>query len=67
MPLSAKEMLRMLKKHGFVVISQNGSHVKLRNPETNVQIIMPMHSGDLKKGLEKSIIKTAGLKEMQDE
>lgn len=67
MPLSAKEMLRMLKKHGFIVISQNGSHVKLRNPETNVQIIMPMHSGDLKKGLEKAIIKTAGLKEMQDE
>ena len=67
MPLSAKEMLRMLKKHGFIVISQNGSHVKLRNPETNVQIIMPMHSGDLKKGLEKAIIKTAGFKEMQDE
>ena len=67
MPLSAKEMLRMLKKHGFIVISQNGSHVKLRNPETNVQIIMPMHSGDLKKGLEKAIIKTAGFKEMQNE
>ena len=67
MPLSAKEMLRMLKKHGFIVISQNGSHVKLRNPETNVQIIMPMHSGDLKKEKKKAIIKTAGLKEMQDE
>ena len=62
MPMSSKEMLKLLKENGFEVISQNGSHVKLKNPETGKTVIVPYHSKDLKKGLEKSILKQAGLK-----
>lgn len=62
MPMSSKEMLKLLKENGFGVISQNGSHVKLKNPETGKTVIVPYHSKDLKKGLEQAILKQAGLK-----
>lgn len=62
MPMSPKEMLKLLKENGFNVISQNGSHVKLKNPETGKTVIVPYHSKDLKKGLEQAILKQAGVK-----
>ena len=51
MPMSSQEMLKFLKKNGFIVISQNGSHVKLKNYVTEKTVIVPYHSKDLKKGL----------------
>lgn len=62
MPMKPKEMIRLLKKNGFEVISQNGSHVKLRNVKTEKQVIVPYHSKEMKKGLEQAILKEAGLK-----
>ena len=62
MPMSPKEMLKLLKENGFNVISQNGSHIKLKNPETGKTVIVPYHSKDLKRGLEQAILKQAGLK-----
>lgn len=55
-------MIAHLKKSGFVVVSQNGSHVKLRNYKTGKQTIVPYHSKSLKKGLETQILKQTGLK-----
>ncbi len=63
MPLTSREMIKKLKKNGFDVVSQNGSHVKLVNSEKNITIIVPYHSKDLKIGLEKAILKQAGLEE----
>lgn len=62
MPLTPKQMIKLLKKNGFEVISQNGSHVKLRQADTGVQTIVPLHNKDLKKGLEDAILKQTGLK-----
>ena len=62
MPMSSQEMLKFLKKNGFIVISQNGSHIKLKNYVTEKTVIVPYHSKDLKKGLEQAILKQAGLK-----
>lgn len=62
MPMSSQEMLKLLKKNGFIVVSQNGSHVKLKNSVTAKTVIVPYHSKDLKKGLEQAILKQAGLK-----
>lgn len=62
MPMSPKEMVRLLKKNGFEEISQVGSHVKLKNFETGRTVIVPYHSKDLKKGMEQAILKQAGLK-----
>lgn len=33
MPLTPREMIKLLKKNGFEEISQNGSHVKMKNQE----------------------------------
>ena len=57
MPMTPQEMIRLLKKHGFEIISQNGSHVKLRNLSTGIQVIVPYHSKAMKKGLEQAILK----------
>lgn len=62
MPMTSKEMIKHLQKNGFIIISQNGSHVKLFNPDTNKTVIVPNHNKDLKKGLEQAILKQAGLK-----
>lgn len=62
MPMSPKEIIKLLKKNGFQEVSQNGSHIKLRNPETGRTVVIPYHSKDLKKGLEQAILKQAGLK-----
>lgn len=62
MPLTPREMIKFLKKNGFREVSQNGSHVKLKNERTKRQVIVPYHSKAMKKGLEQAILKEAGLK-----
>jgi predicted RNA binding protein YcfA (HicA-like mRNA interferase family) len=56
MPISGKEMLRRYLSAGWVIIRQNGSHVivgKSLKRET-----IPVHGNkDLKKGLEKKLLK----------
>ncbi|MEB3365606.1 type II toxin-antitoxin system HicA family toxin [Lactobacillus sp. R2/2] len=58
----AKRNYQDFKKQGFVKKSQNGSHLKMYNPITNVTIPVPIHSKEMKKGLEQRILKEAGLK-----
>ena len=62
MPLTPKQMIKLLKKNGFVEVSQNGSHIKMRNNKNGIQVIIPYHSKTMKKGLEEAILKQAGLK-----
>lgn len=35
MPMTPREMIKYLKRNGFEEISQNGSHVKMRNKKTD--------------------------------
>ncbi|MCI5919814.1 MAG: type II toxin-antitoxin system HicA family toxin, partial [Roseburia sp.] len=56
MPMTSKEMIAHLKKNGFKVISQNGSHVKMFNSQTGNTVIVPYHCKDLKKGMEQAIL-----------
>lgn len=62
MPMTPREMIKYLQNNGFGTISQNGSHVKMRNKNTNRQVIIPYHAKTMKKGLEQAILKEAGLK-----
>ncbi|MBD5478673.1 MAG: type II toxin-antitoxin system HicA family toxin [Lachnospiraceae bacterium] len=62
MPMTSQEMIKYLKKNGFEKVSQNGSHIKMRNPSSDKTVIVPYHSKDLKKGMETAILKQAGLK-----
>lgn len=62
MPMTPKAMIKLLEDNGFERVSQNGSHIKLKNQKTNISVIVPYHSKDLKKGLENAILKQAGIK-----
>ena len=62
MTKTPREIIKILKKQGFVKKSQNGSHLKMYNPITNVTIPVPIHSKEMKKGLEQRILKETGLK-----
>ena len=62
MPMTSREMISFLKKNGFIIVSQNGSHIKMKNEVTGITVIVPYHSKDLKKGIEQAILKQAGLK-----
>ena len=62
MPMTSQDMLKLLKKNGFEIVGQNGSHVKMKNYKTGRTVIVPYHSRELKKGMEQAILKQAGLK-----
>ncbi|HJB59353.1 MAG TPA: type II toxin-antitoxin system HicA family toxin [Candidatus Faecalibacterium faecipullorum] len=62
MPMTPKEIVRLLQENGFVYVSSSGSHRKYRNPATGRIVIVPFHAKDLKPGTEKNILKMAGLK-----
>ena len=51
MPMTPKEMIKHLEKNGFTVVSQKGSHVKFKNPDTDKTVIVPQHNKAMKKGL----------------
>lgn len=43
--LSGKELIQILKRHGFEVVRQKGSHVSLRKITTQVvkKTVVPLH------------------------
>ena len=43
--MNAKQVEKILKKYGFELISQKGSHKKWRNSERNLQVTVPYHQG----------------------
>jgi predicted RNA binding protein YcfA (HicA-like mRNA interferase family) len=61
MPMPPKEMVKYLKQNGFVEVRQRGSHIFLENYQTNKRTTVPMHCKELGVGLERKILKDAGL------
>ncbi|MBR1860565.1 MAG: type II toxin-antitoxin system HicA family toxin [Lachnospiraceae bacterium] len=61
MDMSGKEVLKLLKKSGFVEIRVEGSHHIMKSG--SVEISIPVHGNkSMKKGLLNQILKDAGLK-----
>lgn len=61
--MKCSEILRILKKDGWLVISTRGSHLKMKHPTKRGLIIFPDHgSREMGKDLEKKIFKDAGIK-----
>ena len=55
--LSAREVIRILKKFGFEESRQKGSHLVLFSPTTKRRTVVPVHAGkDIKKPLLRRII-----------
>jgi len=57
---SGKDIVKALRRKGFVVDHQRGSHLFMHNLEKNISVIIPLHK-EIKKGTLNSIIKKAGL------
>jgi predicted RNA binding protein YcfA (HicA-like mRNA interferase family) len=43
--LKPQQVTKILQRHGFVLVSQRGSHQKWRNADTGKQVIVPYHKG----------------------
>jgi predicted RNA binding protein YcfA (HicA-like mRNA interferase family) len=60
--LKASEVVRILKRHGFEMASQRGSHQKWVNSVARKIVIVPMHQGrDLPIGTLMSIVRGSGI------
>ena len=59
--VTARETIAALRRAGWSVIGQTGSHAKLGHPGTSARVTVPIHTGDIKSGTLKSILKQAGL------
>lgn len=55
-----KDLLRLLKKNGWMVVRINGSHHVLQKGEQTT--VVPIHGRDVPTGLLNQILKETGLK-----
>jgi predicted RNA binding protein YcfA (HicA-like mRNA interferase family) len=62
MPISGREVIKILEKFGFEVTRQRGSHVVLRKTsgKTKQVAVVPIHK-ELKRGTLRSIAKQSGV------
>ena len=64
--MDAKQVETILKRYGFRLVSQKGSHRKWRNDERNLQVIVPYHkSRDLPLGTLRNILVNADIPESE--
>lgn len=61
----AREIVKILKKLGYIEKRQTGSHLIMFNPELKLIIPVPIHTKELKKGLVRAIIKEASSTEKE--
>jgi predicted RNA binding protein YcfA (HicA-like mRNA interferase family) len=60
--LTADQVIRVLRQHGFALAGTAGSHQKWRNPATGKQVIVPYHRGrTLPLGTTRAIIEGSGI------
>lgn len=58
--LPPQKIISVLRKFGFVKVSQKGSHAKYKNYFTNKIYIIPMHS-EIARGTLKNILEQADI------
>lgn len=64
--LKARQVIRALKKAGFVEDRQRGSHLVMRHPVTKALTVIPVYAGrTLKRPLIRSILGDANLSELE--
>jgi predicted RNA binding protein YcfA (HicA-like mRNA interferase family) len=61
---TAKELLRFLREHGYEEKRQTGSHLIL-NHATRRMLVLPVHRGDLPRGLFLRVLKDGGFTEKE--
>jgi predicted RNA binding protein YcfA (HicA-like mRNA interferase family) len=59
--MTSREVIRLLKKHGWFEVPAIGGHRQFEHPSSPNKVTVPYHSGDLKPKTLESILKQAGL------
>lgn len=60
-PLSSNKLLKILRKHGFILVRQVGSHAQLHHADGR-KTTVPIHQGeDIGRGLLRKILKDTKL------
>ncbi len=60
--LTARKVVRALKRVGFVEDRQSGSHLMMIHPVTGARTVVPVHAGrSIKEPLLRAILRDAGL------
>ncbi|MFY8000021.1 MAG: type II toxin-antitoxin system HicA family toxin [Candidatus Kapaibacteriota bacterium] len=62
---SGKDVVKALRRIGFLIDHQNGSHIFLHNLERHCSVIVPNHK-ELKKGTLHNILKKAGINSIDE-
>jgi mRNA interferase HicA len=60
--LKPREVVKILKKNGFVELRQIRNHLHLYNYEHKVRVTVPIHNKDLKRKTLVSILRQANIK-----
>lgn len=61
--MKSSELIRILKKDGWIVMRQKGGHMIMQHPNKPKQLTVPNHgSQEVGTGLANKILKDAGLK-----
>ena len=61
--MKSSELVRLLKKDGWFIVRQTGSHMIMEHPIKKGKVVCPYHgSPEVGRGLEKKIKKDAGIK-----
>lgn len=62
-PLNYRDLIKILKKHGFVLSRKKGSHMIWKDSETNRIVPIPLHGGSapIPQGTFLAIIKQSGI------
>jgi predicted RNA binding protein YcfA (HicA-like mRNA interferase family) len=64
--MTAKEVERILSRHGFLMIASKGSHRKWRHLARRLQVIVPFHQGhELPLGTLRNILINAEIPEAE--
>lgn len=60
--INSKNLLKFLKKKGFYIHHQVGSHIVFKHEKDDLKrVTLPMHNRDIKPGTLFSILKQAGI------
>jgi predicted RNA binding protein YcfA (HicA-like mRNA interferase family) len=60
--LKPREVVAILKRHGFIELRQAGSHLHLYHPIRKLRATVPMHNKDLKRKTLLSILHQANIR-----
>lgn len=59
--VTAKQLIRVLERHGWELHRSRGSHHHFIHADRTIIVTVPVHPGDLKRGLVSGVLRDAGI------